>query len=81
MATTHDGRTPELVRRDIEAERERLAAAVEQLRQGFGEVTDVGARLRGRLPVAAAGAFGAGFVLAGGIGATMRLLARRSRER
>jgi hypothetical protein len=28
----------------------------------------------------AAGALGAGFVLAGGIGATMRLLARRSRE-
>ena len=82
MATTPtpDGRTPDAVRRDIEAERERLAVAVEQLRQGFGEVTDVSARLRGHLPAATAGAFGVGFVLAGGIGATMRLLARRSRE-
>jgi hypothetical protein len=30
--------------------------------------------------VAAAGAVGAGFILAGGIGATMRLFARRGRE-
>jgi hypothetical protein len=44
-------------------------------------VTDVAGKLRAKLPAAAAGAFGAGFFLAGGIGATMRLLARRSRER
>jgi hypothetical protein len=81
MAATTNGRTPEVVRRDIEAERERLALAVEQLREGLGEVTDVAGKLRAKLPAAAAGAFGAGFFLAGGIGATMRLLARRSRER
>jgi hypothetical protein len=81
MATATNGRTPEVVRRDIESERERLAVAVEQLREGLGEATDVTAKLRARLPVAAAGAFGAGFFLAGGIGATMRLLARRSRDR
>ena len=33
-----------------------------------------------KLPLAAAAALGAGFVVSGGIGATMRLLMRRSRE-
>jgi hypothetical protein len=75
-----DGRTAADVRRDIEAEREQLADAVEDLRSGLGEVTDIGGKLRAKLPIVAAGALGAGFVLAGGIGATMRLLARRSRE-
>jgi hypothetical protein len=79
MAATNN-RTPEQVRRDIEAEREQLASAVESLREGLGEVTDVGGQLRARLPLAAAGALGVGFFLAGGIGATMRLLARRGRE-
>jgi uncharacterized protein DUF3618 len=75
-----NGRTPEEVRREIEAERERLASAVDELREEVGEVTDVTAKLRGKLPVVAAGALGAGFVLAGGIGATARLLMRRGRE-
>jgi uncharacterized protein (DUF58 family) len=75
MAATN-GRTPEQVRRDIEAERERLAVAVVDLR---GEM-DVNAKLRPKLPLAAAAALGAGFVVSGGIGATMRLLARRGRE-
>jgi hypothetical protein len=82
MATASlNGRTPETVRREIEAERRELAAAVEQLRDGLGEAADVSAKLRSRLPVVAAGALGAGFFLAGGIGATMRLLARKGRER
>ena len=76
-----NGRTPDTVRREIEAEREQLAHAVEDLREGLGEVTDVTARLRDKLPVIAAGALGAGFFLAGGIGATMRFLARKGRER
>jgi hypothetical protein len=75
MATTNN-RTAEQVRRDIEAERERLAFAVDDLRAGM----DVNAKLKGKLPVAAAAALGMGFVLAGGIGATMRLVMRRSRE-
>jgi hypothetical protein len=82
MATASvNGRTSETVRREIEAERRELAAAVEQLREGLGEVADVSGKLRSRLPVVAAGALGAGFFLAGGIGATMRLLARKGRER
>lgn len=73
-------RTTEEIRRDIESERERLAEAVESLRAGVAEVTDVTGKIRSKLPVVAAGAFGAGFVLWGGVGATMRLLARRGRE-
>jgi hypothetical protein len=77
MATS-DSRTPEQIRQDIEREREQLAEAMESLRTGLGDVT--GAKLRARLPLVAAGAVGAGFFFAGGIGATMRLLARRGRE-
>ena len=75
MAATN-GRTPEQVRLDIVAERDRLAEAVDDLR---GEM-DVNAKLRPKLPLAAAAALGAGFVISGGIGATMRLVMRRNRE-
>lgn len=82
MATvSRNGRTPDTVRREIEVERKELETAVEQLRDGLGDATNVAARLRGKLPVVAAGALGAGFFLAGGIGATMRFLARKGRER
>jgi hypothetical protein len=69
-------RTPEQIRREIESEREGLAEAVDSLREGM----NVTRALRPKLPVFAAGALGAGFVLAGGIGATMRLFMRKSRE-
>jgi hypothetical protein len=75
-----NSRTPEQVRHELEAEREHLASAVDSLRAGVKDATDIGSKLRGNLPVVAAGALGAGFFLAGGIGATMRLLARRGRE-
>ena len=80
MASSN-GRTPEAVRREIEAERSELAEAVEGLRTGLGEATDVAGKLRANLPGVAAGALGAGFFLAGGVGATMRFLARKGRER
>ena len=80
-STSLNGRTPETVRREIESERTQLAHAVEELREGLGEVTDVAGKLRAKLPVVAAGALGAGFFLAGGIGATMRFLARKGRDR
>jgi len=79
MATA-DGRSTQQVRRDIETERDRLASAVDELRAEIGEATNISAKLKGKVPVAAAAAAGAGFVVAGGIGATMRLLMRRSRE-
>ena len=75
-----NGRTAEDVKRDLAGERDRLASAVDDLRRELGEVTDVSGKLRANLPAVGAAALGAGFVLAGGIGATMRWLARRSRE-
>ena len=77
---TRNGRTSAEVRRDIESEREQLADAVEELRSGLGDATDISGKLRSRLPIVAAAALGAGFYIGGGIGATMRLLARRGRE-
>jgi len=68
------------VRREIETEREQLAGAAESLRESFSEATDVRAKLSANLPVAAIGALGVGFLLAGGLGATARLIFRRGRE-
>jgi len=75
MAEAND-RSTEDVRRDISTERDQLAGAVEDLRTGIGEA----ANLRAKLPLIAASALGAGFVLAGGVGATMRFVARRGRD-
>jgi hypothetical protein len=75
-----NSRTPEQVRLELEAEREGLASAVETLRAGVKDATDVSGKIRDNLPAATIGALGLGFVLAGGIGATMRFFARRSRE-
>ena len=74
MTTESNGRTADQIRREIESEREALARAVEDLRGGFGGT------VRAKLPVLTGGALATGFVLAGGIGASMRLLARRGRE-
>jgi hypothetical protein len=68
------------VRRDIESEREQLAGAADNLRDSIGEATDISGKLRANLPAVAAGAVGLGFLLAGGIGATARLIFRRGRE-
>jgi hypothetical protein len=67
------------VRRQIEDEREQLADAVKTLRTELHEATDVAAKLPA-LPVLALGALAGGFLLSGGIGATVRLLFRRGRE-
>jgi hypothetical protein len=83
MSTTPTSPTPspaEQLRREVETEREQLAHAVDQLRAEIAETTNVSAKLRRKLPVVAAGAVGVGFFVAGGVGATMRLLARRGRE-
>jgi hypothetical protein len=79
MAATNN-RTMEAVRRDIAAERDQLADAVDELRTGLSEATDVSGKLRAHLPIVAAGALGAGFFIAGGVGATMRLFFRRGHE-
>jgi hypothetical protein len=65
------------IRRELSAERERLAEAVDELR---GEAAKVSGKLRAKLPLAAGGAFALGFLKAGGVGATARLVMRRRRE-
>jgi hypothetical protein len=75
-----NSRTLEQVRRDIETEREQLAGAAEHLREEIGEATNVGAKVRANLPAVAIGALGVGFLLAGGLGATARLIFGRGRE-
>jgi hypothetical protein len=73
-------RTPEQIRAELDAEREELAGAVEHLRVELGDATDIGGKLKSKLPAVAAGAASAGFVLGGGVGATLRYFARRGRE-
>jgi hypothetical protein len=73
-------RNAEQVRTDIQAERERLASAVDELRAAIGEAADISGKLKAKLPLAAGAAASVGFVLAGGIGATARYFARRGRE-
>ena len=68
------------IREEIRTERAALADAVDDLRSAIAQAADVSGRLRAKLPVAAAGALGLGFLKAGGIGATARLLMRRGRE-
>ena len=76
---TKSTRTDTEIRHELEAERAQLAEAVGQLRSELAAATDLRARLGGKLPIAAAAAASAGFVLAGGIGATIRHFARRGR--
>jgi hypothetical protein len=75
-----NSRTVADVCRDIENEREQLAGAADSLRDSIDEATNVGAKLRSNLPAVAVGALGVGFLLAGGVGATARLIFRRGRE-
>ena len=76
MAAKDDAR----IREELRAERAGLADAVDTLRGEIGAATDVSGKLKSKLPVVAAGAFGLGFLKAGGVGATMRLVMRRGRE-
>jgi hypothetical protein len=80
MAPPRNNRSVEDVRRDLEQERDQLADAADSLRDEIDEATDITGKLRAKLPAVAVGALFAGFVLAGGIGATARLVFRRGRE-
>jgi hypothetical protein len=66
------------LRRAIAAQREELVAAVGQLRREVGEAPR--RALDGKLPLAMGLAGALGFLRAGGLGATLRLLARRRRR-
>ena len=80
MAPPRNGRSVEDVRRDLEQERDGLASAADELREEIGEATDITGKLRSKLPLVATGSLAVGFVLAGGVGATARLVFRRGRE-
>jgi hypothetical protein len=73
-------RTVEDVRRDLEQERGQLATAAESLRDTLGDAANITGKMRAKLPVVAGGALAVGFVVAGGVGATARLVFRRGRE-
>jgi hypothetical protein len=69
------------IREAIRRERQLLASSLQELRDELGEATDLAGRLGRRLPLAAAGALAAGFVLAGGLGAGARYALGRLRRR
>ena len=64
---SHGARTPEQIRSEIEAERTPRRGGRRPARARW----TWNAKLRPKLPLAAAAALGAGFVISGGIGATM----------
>lgn len=74
------GKSDTQLREELRTERAALTEAVGDLRGAVGRAADVGGRLHAKLPLFAAGAFGLGFLKAGGVGAAMRLVMRRGRE-
>jgi len=78
MAAT---RTPEEIRRSIEANRAELGLAVEKLRTEVAEFADWRQHIRNHQKQVLIGAAVAGFVLGGGIAAMTGLLTGRRHER
>jgi hypothetical protein len=74
-------RTPEEIRRSIEANRTELGLAVERLRGEVTEATDWRRHLRENQKQVLIGAAVAGFVLGGGVAAMTGLLTGRRRSR
>ena len=74
-------RTPEEIRRSIEANRAELAVAVDTLRGEVAKATDWKAQLRTHKREVIIGAAVTGFVLGGGIAAFTGLLTGRRRSR
>ena len=74
-------RTPEEIRRSIEANRAELGLAVERLRGEVAEVADWRKHLRENQKQVMIGAAVAGFVLGGGVAAMTGLLTGRRRRR
>jgi hypothetical protein len=70
-------RTPEQIRRSIEANRAELAVAVETLRGEVARATDWRAQLKAHKREVVIGAAVAGFVIGGGIAAFTGLLTGR----
>jgi hypothetical protein len=74
-------RSPEEIRRSIEANRAELGVAVEKLRGEIEKVTDWRGQLRRHKREVVIGAAVAGFVLGGGVAAFTGMLTGRRRSR
>ena len=72
-------RSPELIRSQIEETRRELAFSVNDLRSKVNEITDWRSQLVKNKRNALIGAAVAGFVIGGGVAATVSILTRRSR--
>ena len=71
------GRSPEMIRREIEETRRELAFSVNDLRSKVTEITDWRGQLVRNRRTALIGAAVAGFVIGGGVAATVSLFTRR----
>jgi len=76
MATS-DARSPEMIRQSIEETRRELAFSVNDLRSKMTELTDWRRQLRRNRKTALIGAAVAGFVIGGGVAATVSLISGR----
>jgi hypothetical protein len=76
MATPQP-RSPEMIRQSIEDTRRELAFSVNDLRSRVTELTDWRAQLRRNRKAALIGAAVAGFVIGGGVAASISLLTGR----
>jgi hypothetical protein len=72
-------RSPDQIRRSIEATREDLAFSVNDLRSKVAQIADWRRQLVENRQPALIGAAAAGFVIGGGVAATFSLLRRRRR--
>jgi len=70
-------RSPELIRQSIEETRRELAFSVNDLRSKVAEITDWRRQLAENRRTALVGAAVAGFVIGGGLAATVSLFRRR----
>ena len=78
---TQAKRSPEEIRRSIEANRSELGTAVEQVRAEVAKLTDWRGQLRAHQREVMIGAAATGFLLAGGIAGITGILTRRKRHR
>lgn len=74
----NETRSPEQIRSEIEETRRELAFSVNDLRSKVTEITDWRLQLRRNRNAALIGAAVAGFVIGGGVAATISILTGRS---
>jgi dienelactone hydrolase len=77
MMAEPDTRSPEMIRQSIEETRRELAFSVNDLRSRVAEITDWRSQLRRNRKAALIGAAVAGFVIGGGVAASISLLSGR----